>query len=107
VAGKKMSFNSGANMEACNFQPSNSGSGSMGLVGEYILCHIMFDLGLPLVQLVNLWAPFYFLLILFHELIPKDSLASQTAAWNHIHCLFYIDNALASRKFHKLYHTAY
>jgi hypothetical protein len=55
---KTMIFNSGAKTEACNFQPSNSGNGSMSLtlVGAYILCHIMFDSGLPLVQLVNLWA---------------------------------------------------
>eukprot|EP00956_Cyclotella_meneghiniana_P031495 scaffold82841_cov63-Cyclotella_meneghiniana.AAC.7 len=64
-----------------------------------ILRHIMFDSGLPLVQVMNLWALFYYLIM--HRPIPSDSIASQTSIWNHIHRLYYIDNILESRKFHK------
>ena len=89
------------NYEACNFEATASRNGTLGLTlaGAFILRHIMFDSGLPLVQVMNLWALFYYLIM--HRPIPSDSIASQTSIWNHIHRLYYIDNILESRKFHK------
>ena len=94
-------FNLARNYEACNFEATASRNGTLGLtlVGAFILWHIMFDSKLPLAQVMNLWALFYYLIM--HHPIPGDSIASQTSIWNHIHRLYYIDNILELRKFHK------
>jgi hypothetical protein len=82
--------------EADNFEQGYNGR-SLTLTGAWILRHIMFENGVPLVQCLSLWAHQYYYLIM-HQPITKDNISSQTSVWNHIHRLYLIDNELALRQ---------
>ena len=89
-------FNSGGDVEACNFVENGNGTNSLTLAGAWMLRHIIFDHGVPLVQVMNLWASYYYLIM--HRPITQDKIANQTSIWNHIHRLHYIDAELEIRR---------
>lgn len=92
-------YNSGMNMETNNFQDNNSRNGQQGLTLEtgWILRHIMYSFGIPLLQMPSLWAAFYYLIL--RKPIPERAIASQTSIWNHVYRVHLIDSQLASDEF--------
>ena len=67
------------NVEGNNFAKNNSGNGALGLTLDagYILRHIMYSFGIPLLQMPSLWAAFYYLIM--RKPIPERAIASQTS----------------------------
>eukprot|EP00956_Cyclotella_meneghiniana_P010441 scaffold14518_cov44-Cyclotella_meneghiniana.AAC.1 len=64
----------------------------------YILRHIMYSFGIPLIlQMPSLWAAFYYLIM--RKPIPKRAIASQSSIWNHVFPVHLIDSELAARVF--------
>jgi len=92
-------YNSGANIEAKNFEynRSNNGNESLTLEAAWILRNIMHEHAIPLRQIPSLWSMFYFLL--FRRPIADNQIAGETQLWNHIHRIHLVDQKMQSRHF--------
>ncbi len=97
LTGSKL-YTKGARLEASNFElEKNSHKNKLSLEAVYILRQITYSHKLSLPNTLSLWASFNALILL--RPIDKDNFISLSTLWNHIQCLHYIDNAVATDRF--------
>ena len=63
----------------------------------FILRQIMYSHNLPLATVLSLWSCYYVLIM--RTSFPEESFISQTALWNNVQRLHYIDGALTTSSF--------
>ena len=88
-------YSDGVRLEANNFElnPGNR-TQTISLSAIFILRHIMYSHKLSLPNVLTLWASFYALVM--RRPLDLDLFTSQSALWNNIQRLHYIDNIIAT-----------
>ena len=88
----------GRRIEASNFELDNNNRRMiLSTSASFILRHIMYSHNLPLPNVLTLWSCFYVLIM--RQPIELDMFVSQTALWNNIYQLHYLDRAFSTKTF--------
>ena len=89
-------YSKGGSLEAENYEMIE-GNKQLSLDAVFILRHIMYSHKLSLPSTLTLWSSFHALIT--RRVVGMEQFSSQSAIWNKIQRLHYLDNAIATERF--------